>query len=275
MKKSLLTITFCLLSNLTFANHQIENKDYLKNNCLLIHDEKKFLVKEGGSNCEIRFSPCSTFKIAISLMGYDSGFLINKTDPLIDFREGYNDSLDSWRKSQTPQTWIKNSCVWYSQLITRHIGFEKFNQYLDQFDYGNRNFDVYGKSQEKWNNLNKSWISSTLKISPIEQIFFLKKILDKKFNLANDSINKTKEILFIEDLENSWKLYGKTGSCDLEESDSPEMQSVWFIGWVEKNNQKIIFANYLEDIESRDFIMSKIAKDNLLAKINEILKNKK
>ena len=53
------------------------------------------------------------------------------------------------------------------------------------------------------------------------------------------------------------------------------MQSGWFIGWVEKNNQKIIFANYLEDIESRDIIISKIAKDNLLAKINEILKNKK
>jgi len=275
MKKSLLTIIFCLLSNIANANHLTDNINYLKNNCILIHDQKKFIVKEGGSNCEMRFSPCSTFKIALSLMGYDSGFLINKEDPLIDFREGYDDYIDSWRKSQTPQTWIKNSCVWFSKLITNHIGYEKFNQYLDQFDYGNRNLDHDIKSQEKSNTLNDAWISSTLKISPIEQIFFLKKILDKKFNLANDSINKTKEILFIEDLENSWKLYGKTGSCDFEESDFPNIQSGWFIGWVEKNNQKIIFANYLEDIESKDFFMSKIAKDNLLAKLNEILKNKK
>ncbi|WP_410176393.1 penicillin-binding transpeptidase domain-containing protein [Rickettsia rhipicephali] len=25
-------------------------------------------------NCESRYAPCSTFKIAISLMGYDDGF---------------------------------------------------------------------------------------------------------------------------------------------------------------------------------------------------------
>ncbi|WP_410526378.1 penicillin-binding transpeptidase domain-containing protein [Rickettsia rhipicephali] len=30
-------------------------------------------MKQEG-NCESRYAPCSTFKIAISLMGYDDGF---------------------------------------------------------------------------------------------------------------------------------------------------------------------------------------------------------
>jgi len=41
-----------------------------------------------------------------------------------------------------------------------------------------------------------------------------------------------------------------------------------------KNNRKIIFVNYLEDLESKDYFLGKLAKDNLLEKINKILKNK-
>lgn len=275
MKKTILIISLLLQSKLAFGGHEIKNINYTRNNCTLIYENKKFLLKDGGANCEIRFSPCSTFKIALSLMGYDSGFLINNNEPAIDFREGYDDSVDAWRQKQNPQSWIQNSCVWYSQLITRHIGYEKFINYLNQFDYGNRNTSIDPKSLNKWNVLNDSWIASTLKISPLEQIFFLNKILENKFTLANDSIEKTKKLLHVADLENSWKLYGKTGSCDFEEHDLPVMQSGWFVGWVEKNNQKIIFANYLEDIESSDYFVSKIAKENLLSKISAILKNKK
>jgi beta-lactamase class D len=275
MKKSIFIILVLLQSKFAFAGQQIQNINYTRNNCTLIYEDRKFLIKDGGSNCEIRYSPCSTFKIALSLMGFDSGFLISSTDPAIDFREGYDDSFDAWRQKQNPYSWIQNSCVWYSQLITRHIGYEKFINYLNQFDYGNKNNSIDPKSLNKWNTLNSSWISSTLKISPFEQIFFLKKILENKFILANDAIEKTKKILYITDLDNSWKLYGKTGSCDFEEHDLPLMQSGWFVGWVEKNNQKIFFANYLEDVESNDHFVSKIAKENLLSKINLILKNKK
>ncbi|WP_410525695.1 penicillin-binding transpeptidase domain-containing protein [Rickettsia endosymbiont of Ixodes pacificus] len=45
-------------------------------------------------NCESRYAPCSTFKIAISLMGYDYGFLIDETHPKLPFKEGYADYLE-------------------------------------------------------------------------------------------------------------------------------------------------------------------------------------
>ena len=270
MKKSLLTILFILLSKYAHADQNIDKYNYEKNKCLLIYEDNKFLVNQTDGNCEIRHSPCSTFKIAISLIGYDSGFLIDEKEPLINYREGYVETLDSWRKPQNPITWIKNSCVWYSQIILRSIGYEKFFQYLNIFNYGNKIAD----SNDKKNAIYDSWISSSLKISPREQIFFLKNLLNNKFTLANDSVNHTKKILYIADLDNSWKLYGKTGSCDIESQESHSMQSGWFVGWVEKNNRKIIFANYLEDLEPKDYFVSKSAKDNLLEKVNEILKIK-
>jgi len=270
MKKSLLTILFILLTKSVQADQHIEKKNYDKNKCLLIYEDNKFIVNQTDGNCEIRHAPCSTFKIAISLIGYDSGFLIDENEPLINYREGYVDTLDSWRKPQTPISWIKNSCIWYSQIILRNIGIEKFFQYLNLFNYGNAISDTLDKK----NAIYDSWISSSLKISPREQIFFLKNFLENKFNLPNKSIVNTKNILHVADLENSWKLYGKTGSCDIESQESQPIQSVWFVGWIEKNNRKIIFADYLEELESKDYYVSKSAKEDLLDNINKIPKIK-
>ena len=270
MKKSLLTILFILLTKSVQADQHIEKKNYDKNKCLLIYEDNKFIVNQTDGHCEIRHAPCSTFKIAISLIGYDSGFLIDENEPLINYREGYVDTLDSWRKPQTPISWIKNSCIWYSQIILRNIGIEKFFQYLNLFNYGNAISDTLDKK----NAIYDSWISSSLKISPREQIFFLKNFLENKFNLPNKSIVNTKNILHVADLENSWKLYGKTGSCDIESQESQPIQSVWFVGWIEKNNRKIIFADYLEELESKDYYVSKSAKEDLLDNINKIPKIK-
>lgn len=50
-------------------------------------DDSCFLMKENGkilqSQGDIakRYSPCSTFKIALSLMGYDAGILQDQTHP--------------------------------------------------------------------------------------------------------------------------------------------------------------------------------------------------
>ncbi|WP_281269450.1 penicillin-binding transpeptidase domain-containing protein [Candidatus Rickettsia colombianensi] len=60
--------------------------------CFLVKENDKFIKREG--NCESRYAPCSTFKIAISLMGYDDGFLIDETHPKLPFKEGYADYLE-------------------------------------------------------------------------------------------------------------------------------------------------------------------------------------
>ncbi|GAA5252030.1 penicillin-binding transpeptidase domain-containing protein [Candidatus Rickettsia kedanie] len=55
-------------------------------------ENDKFIKRAG--HCESRYAPCSTFKIAISLMGYDDEFLIDETHPKLPFKDGYADMLE-------------------------------------------------------------------------------------------------------------------------------------------------------------------------------------
>lgn len=105
MKKIILYLTALISLTIPFIT---------KADCFLVKENDKFIGQEG--NCNSHSAPCSTFKIAISLMGYDDGFLIDETHPKLPFKEGYADYLEVWRQPQTPKDWMKNSCIWYSLL---------------------------------------------------------------------------------------------------------------------------------------------------------------
>ncbi|GAA5252031.1 hypothetical protein KNCP2_03190 [Candidatus Rickettsia kedanie] len=86
---------------------------------------------------------------------------------------------------------------------------EKFRDYVTKFDYGNH--DILG-DKGKNNGLTNAWLSSSLEISPEEQLTFLQKLEDNKLPVSVQAQEMTKNILFIEDFVDGWKLYGKTGS---------------------------------------------------------------
>lgn len=254
MKKILLFLCMgILLTNVSSA----------KANCFLAVENNRVLKKEGV--CTERYSPYSTFKIAISLIGYDSGILIDAKSPTWDYKEGYPDWLDKWKQPHNPSLWIKNSCVWYSQIITQKIGMKKFKEYVEEFNYGNK--DVSG-DKDKDNGLINSWLSSSLQISPKEQISFLQKLINNKLPVSDKAHKITKRILFVEDLFNGWRLYGKTGA-----GSKSGFTFAWFIGWIEKDNRTVVFANYLEDKNKESFELSanakKIAKEKLIQLIQK------
>lgn len=190
------------------------------------------LASEGAVTSQ--YSPCSTFKIALALMGFDSGILKDETDPSWPYQEGYVDYLESWKQPHDPTSWIKNSCIWFSQVITSKLGAEKFRDYVQQLSYGN---------QEAENHLN-CWLSSTLKISPREQIDFLKKLTEDKLPFSKHTQELTRKILYVGECE-GWKLFGKTGSGRQEENK--ELGQGWFIGWLEKGDRRIVFTYYKAD----------------------------
>lgn len=242
------------------------------NNCFVYKKNEK-LIKNG--QCDKRSPPQSTFKIAIALMGYDHKILLDETHPEMPFVKGYPDSLESWKHPQTPQSWITNSCVWYSQFVTRKLGMSHFKSYLKKFNYGNQ--DASGSKGK--DGLTYSWITSSLKISPSEQVIFLDQFLNSKLPVTEESKKYTKNILFLEDLSDGWKLYGKTGAGDLlnkDGSNDKTHERGWFVGWIEKNNEQIIFAQYVEvkNIKTgKDFsyIASKEAKKMAIAKVVKLI----
>jgi beta-lactamase class D OXA-29 len=94
-------------------------------------------------------------------------------------------------------------------------------------------------------------------------------------NFSDHAYEMTKNIMFLEDLEDGWKLYGKTGTGVLLSKDKKkklELQHGWFIGWVEKEGRIITFVNHIADEKPIEEIASFRAKADTKEKLLEILK---
>lgn len=238
----------------------------------LVKEDDQILLQEG--DIEKRYAPCSTFKIPLSLIGFDSGILIDEMHPVWPFKEGYADWRDSWKQDQTPKSWMINTCVWYSQVLTQQLGMEKFQRYVDALDYGNK--DLSG-DKGKNNGLTNAWLSSSLEISSIEQAAFLQKMLAGKLPVKSHAITMTKNILFIEDLQNGWKLYGKTGTgyqLNADRTERTDLYHGWFIGWIEKGDRRIVFIKHISDDKKEEIPASlrakADAKERLIKIINQL-----
>lgn len=194
-----------------------------------------------------RYSPCSTFKIPLALIGYECNYLKDENDPVLPYKKEYPAPIESWKQDQTPKTWIANSCVWYSQQMTKKIGMQKIKKYLADFNYGNQ--DMSGDPGQN-NGITNAWLNSSLKISPFEQVIFIKKLINDKLPVSPKSIEMTKKLLYIETLDKDWKFFGKTGSGSRATKTGeyyPNLDAGWFIGWVEKGDSSYIIAVYIED----------------------------
>lgn len=209
-------------------------------NFVLINGASNEKVVEMGPHLHERITPCSTFKIALGLMGFDSGILVDETTPTWQFQEGYDDFLESWKDPQTPQSWLKTSCVWYSRVLATHLGVKKFQNYLAIMQYGNQ--DISG-------GLHCAWLSSSLKISPIEQAEFIQRMIAAKLPISNHAIHMTKKLLFVGEMAGGWKLFGKTGWTGSTNKPDGKNEWGWFVGWIERDDGFFPFAYNICDLE--------------------------
>ncbi|OGN64841.1 MAG: penicillin binding protein transpeptidase domain-containing protein [Chlamydiae bacterium RIFCSPHIGHO2_12_FULL_49_9] len=190
-------------------------------------------------------SPCSTFKIPLSLMGYEERVLKDETAPVWDFQAGYDDWLESWRAPQFPLSWMRYSCVWYSKVLSLKLGLEKVQSYVASIEYGNR--DLSGGLAAP-GPLDPAWINSSLEISPKEQVDFIQKMIRRQLPISSRAIELTKALLFKEELPEGWKLFGKTGWSGFDVTqDGKTLEHGWFVGWVEKGHLFFPFAYLIRD----------------------------
>lgn len=238
--------------------------------CFLAKENQTVLKRE-GNDCDQRYSPASTFKIALSLMGFDSGILKDELHPEWPYKKEYELYLNVWKYPQNPHTWIRDSCVWYSQALTRQLGMKRFKGYVDAFHYGNQ--DVSGDKGQN-NGLTHAWLSSSLSISPTEQIQFLQKIIYKKLPVSQKAYTMTKNIMYIQELPGGWKLYGKTGTgrqLTKDKSQKLPLQHGWFVGWIEKDGRVITFAKHIADSKENTTFASFRAKNDALIQLFNLI----
>lgn len=203
------------------------------------------LAREG--DCAGRMSPASTFKIAIALMGFDSGVLKSPEEPELPFQEGYVDWRPEWREPATPARWMQYSVVWYSQQITERLGPERFQAYVDAFDYGNR--DLSG-DPGKDNGLTHAWLSSSLQIAPDEQVAFLRKLVGGRLPVKASAVENTAAIMDHDAQQGGWRLWGKTGAGLPRGPDGNVVRGTpfgWFVGWASRDGRTVAFARLIQD----------------------------
>ncbi len=225
----------------------------------------KVLRQEG--RCDQRITPASTFKIAISLMGYDAGVLKDASSPALPFRVGDPDWNASWRTTTDPTSWMKNSVVWYSQRITTSLGKERFSRYVQLFGYGNE--DVSG-NPGKQDGLTHSWLSASLKISPEEQLKFLAKIVRRDWPVSPWAYDMTAKLTDIAQLPHGWRVHGKTGTgaaLRADGSQDPHLSIGWFVGWATQGSRSIVFVHQIQDEKEERTYAGLRARDQLLRQL--------
>ena len=221
------------------------------------------MIRQEGA-CDRRVTSASTFKIAISLMGYDAGILKDLHTPALPFKEGYPDWIPAWRATTDPARWMEKSVVWYSQQITRALGEKRFEGYVRAFGYGNG--DVSG-DPGKHNGLTRSWLSSSLQISPLEQIAFLRRLVRRQLPVSERAYEMTETITDYGVQPNGWHVHGKTGAGLPRNADGTLRRGRpygWFVGWARKGGRTIVFARLIQDSERQRVSPGYRARDALL-----------
>ena len=203
--------------------------------CLAMADAAtgRWLVHEGV--CDQRMPPMSTFKLPIALMAYDAGVLRDEHVPVLPFKEGYVDWRPVWRQPHDPSSWMKESVVWYSQQVTQQLGGQRFAAYVKRFGYGNA--DVSG-DPGKDNGLTASWLGSSLRISPDEQVAFLRRMVNRELGLSAAAYAHSAALARVDTPLDGWQVHGKTGSG----SAGPGQSLGWYVGWISKGPRTIVFA---------------------------------
>ncbi|NMU90701.1 class D beta-lactamase [Achromobacter ruhlandii] len=217
--------------------------------CTLVADaaDGRILFQQGTrQDCTQRYTPASTFKLPIALMGADAGILQSPHQPVWNYQPAYPDwGGEAWRQPTDPARWIKYSVVWYSQLTARALGQERFQRYTSAFGYGNA--DVSGEPG-RHNGTDGAWIISSLRISPFEQVDFLRKFVNRQLPVKAAAYDLAENLFEVGEAD-GWRLYGKTGTGSPGSHGvyTPANAYGWFVGWARKDDRQLVFARLLQD----------------------------
>lgn len=206
-------------------------------NCIIVKKADKVLLQE-GKGCNTPYSPNSSFKIPLAVVGFESGVLKSAHNPIwkpqepVTFLKYYHDG------EQSPSSWMRWSMPWYSKILTQKLGMKKFQDYVNKMSYGN--MDLSGDNGKN-NGLTDSWLTSSLKITPRQQIEFIEKLAKNELPFSKESQIKAKDLMKLMEAGSwhGWNLHGKTGSSDFDKSN---IREGYFTGFAEKNGEIISFV---------------------------------
>ncbi|MFD2932744.1 class D beta-lactamase [Spirosoma flavum] len=203
----------------------------------LLYDLKKDVyMAYRYDRCKETFLPASTFKIANTLIGLETGVLQGENSPMK--WDGVKRDIVSWNQDHTLRSAFQVSCVPCYRELARKIGLKRMKSFVKKADYGH--MDIHA------DNLDMFWLTGKSRISQVEEIDFLRRIYSGDVPFSEHSRAVLKKIMLIDD-KPTYKLYGKTGwAINLDGVTVTGPNIGWFVGYVEKGNDVYFFATNIE-----------------------------
>lgn len=189
--------------------------------------------------CNKPYSPASTFKILNTLIGLETGVVSNENF-VIEW-DGIERHILEWNQNLSLKSAFQYSSVPYYQELARRVGEKKMKRYVEESGYGNR--DISG-------GIDKFWLTGGLRITPLEQIAFLKKLYLNQLPFSQQTMDIAKNVMIYRQPP-GYVMRAKTGAS--------QDGWGWFVGWVETGGNAFFFATIIEAKEglNNDFMKAR------------------
>jgi beta-lactamase class D len=201
------------------------------------------LRRDPAAICDTRLPPASTFKIPHALAALDSG-AIKSADEIIAY-DGSPREYEAWRRDHTLASAMRYSVVWYFQRIAERLGMGREEFYLRRLRYGNA---------DPSSGLTTFWLGGSLRISPIEQLTFLRRLYYDELPVSQNAIGTVRQILiqpngvvvnatgehpFAAPWPEDAVVSAKTGSANYDSGRGVR----WLVGRVQRGQRSWIFVS--------------------------------
>jgi beta-lactamase class D len=181
-----------------------------------------------------RVLPASTFKIVNSLIGLETGVIVDENMAIK--WDGIKRSNEAWNKDLTMLEAFKVSCVPYFQEVARRIGKDTMKLWIDSLNYGNKNIG---------DKIDTFWLDNHLKISPDEQLGLMKRLYFDQLPFQKRTQQIVRDAMLQEE-NTAYSLSYKTGGGFDEKNNNIG----WVVGWIEENKHPYFFVTLVKSADS-------------------------
>lgn len=211
------------------------------------------------------YLPASTFKIVNSLIGIETGKIVNENmvipwDGVVRvFPNG--DTATAWNKDLTMEQAFKASALPYYQEVARRIGQETMQHWLDTLNYGSKKITT---------KIDGFWLDNSLKLTADEEMGLVKKLYFGQLPFQKRTQDIVKKVMLQEDNAN-YKLSYKSG-WGFRENGNP---LGWIVGWIEENKHPYFFVLNVEGAHNLNLTTLRLEILKNILKQNGFLEGKR
>jgi beta-lactamase class D len=224
--------------NIDFAPHFRELG--VEGSILIYDSNRDRIFQHNPSRNTTAFLPASTFKILNSLIALETGVISDEIAVLT--WDGIQRKLPAWNRDLNMREAIKLSAYWFYQVLARRVGHDRMQKWVAQVGYGNQKI---GSPAD----IDKFWLRGELRITPEQQIQFLRRFYKNDLPFSERSLSLVKDIMILEKTPD-YTIRGKTGWVGFDDGVKPQIG--WLVGYLEKGKNVYFFATNIDIRNEKD-----------------------